>query len=322
MKLENIGLFSLILCLISSCSGVAPAVPTASTSTAADQNTGSSVEFVWSTMGDPNPFKFPDGIGVDPQGNLYVMDSLNNRVQKFDSDGQFLTTWGTSGNGAGEFQCLNYCMLAVDRQGNVYVTDIGNARVQKFDSEGKFLKQWGSSGDGDGQFSYPFGIAVDQNKNVYIGDVGNTRIQVFDDSGIFVAKWGTPGYNPGQFSSDLADIAVDSKGNIYVTDRSTGVSKFNHDRQFLTRLEDCGDAKRITSATGIAVDVQDNLYVFDLSNSRVCKFDPSGKYLDQWDGSDSADGAFTLGGGVAVDQQGNVYVSEPFANRIRKYRQR
>lgn len=318
MKTKNIGLISLILCLLSSCSG---AVPTPTTA-AADQPAESSVELVWSITGDPNPFNVPDGIAVDQQGNLYVMDSLNDRVQKFDNDGMFITMWGSSGDQDGQFQCGNYCMVAVDNKSNVYVTDIGNSRVQKFDSNGKFLTKWGDSGDRDGQFSHPFGIAVDQQGNVYIGDVGNTRIQVFDSNGKFLTKWGTPGYEPGQFSSDLADLAVDSQGNIYVSDRSNGLSKFDSNKQFLAELEDCGDDKPIRSATGVAVDAQDNLYVFDLSNSRVCKFDSSGNHLSQSDGSGSAEGAFTLGGGIAVDQQANVYVAEPFANRVRKFRQR
>ena len=322
MKTKFTGIMALILCLLSSCSGTVPAVVPTSTTAAPDQLMESSVESVWSITGDPNPFKIPDGIAIDRQGNLYVMDSLNDRVQKFDNDGMFISMWGSSGDQDGQFHCGNYCMLAVDNKSNVYVTDIGNSRVQKFDSNGKFLTKWGASGEGDGQFSHPFGIAVDQQGSVYISDVGNTRIQVFDDNGKFLAKWGTPGYEPGQFSSDLADLAVDSKGNIYVSDRSNGLSKFDSNKQFLAELEDCGDDKPIRSATGMAVDAQDNLYVFDLSNSRVCKFDSSGKHLSQWDGSGSAEGAFTLGGGIAVDQQANVYVAEPFANRVRKFRQR
>jgi DNA-binding beta-propeller fold protein YncE len=80
-----------------------------------EQPTESPVEQVWSINGDPNPFNTPDGIALDPQGSLYVMDSGNSRIQKFDSDGNLLTMWGSLGSDAGEFGCRNFCMLAVDR---------------------------------------------------------------------------------------------------------------------------------------------------------------------------------------------------------------
>lgn len=135
--------------------------------TATGQPTQSPVELVWSITGDPNPFNTPDGLALDPQGNLYVTDSGNHRIQKFDSDGRFITTWGGKGNDDGQFDCQDICMVAVDGQGYVYITDNNNARVQKFDSNGKFLAKWGSFGDGDGQFNGPFGLAVDRQSHLY-----------------------------------------------------------------------------------------------------------------------------------------------------------
>jgi streptogramin lyase len=300
------------------------AQPTATalpTLTITEQPIVSPVEQVWSMTGDPNAFNTPDGIAVDAQGNLYVMDSGNNRIQKFDSDGNFLTLWGSKGTDDGQFNCSSFCMVAVDLQGNVFVTDNNNTRIQKFDSNGKFLAKWGSWGSEDGQFINPFGIAVDGQGNVYVGDVGNTRIQKFDGNGKFLMKWGSRGFKDGQFSNDLADIAVDSQGNIYVTDRNNGIYQFDRKGQFLARWDTCGDNKLISSATGVAVDSQDNIYVFDLSNSRMCKYDSHGKFLNNWNGSGSAEGLFASVGGVAVDQQANVYIAELFAGRVRKFRQ-
>jgi DNA-binding beta-propeller fold protein YncE len=76
------------------------------------------VELVWSITGDPNPFYKPDGLAVDRQGNPYVTNSGNHRVQKFYSDGNFITTWGSKGSDDGQFDCLNMCMVAVDGQAN------------------------------------------------------------------------------------------------------------------------------------------------------------------------------------------------------------
>ena len=96
-----------------------PLLPQAPTVTITDQPTESLVESVWSITGDPNPFNTPDGIAIDSQGNLYVMDSGNHRIQKFDSDGNFITMWGSEGRNDGQFDCFA-CMVAVDGQGNVY----------------------------------------------------------------------------------------------------------------------------------------------------------------------------------------------------------
>ena len=125
---------------------------------------------------------YPRGIAVDSSGNVYVVDMDNNRVQKFDSNGKFITKWGSYGNGDGQFSYPAY--IAVDTSGNVYVVDSG--RIQKFDSNGKFITKWGSEGSGEGHFSAPGGIAVDSSGNVYVADILNGSIQVFAPSNVTV----------------------------------------------------------------------------------------------------------------------------------------
>jgi len=120
----------------------APSIIAIPTLTITEQSMESPVEQVWSMTGDPNAFNTPDGITVDAQGNLYVMDSGNNRIQKFDGDGNFISMWGSKGTDDGQFNCLSFCLVAVDRQGNVFVTDNNNTRIQKFDSSGQFLAKW------------------------------------------------------------------------------------------------------------------------------------------------------------------------------------
>jgi tripartite motif-containing protein 71 len=288
---------------------------------ASEQPKESSAQQVWSITGDPNPFNMSHGIAVDPQGSLYVMDSLNHRIQKFDGDGRLITMWGGFGDGDGQFKCLNYCMVAVAKQGYVYITDHNNYRIQKFNGEGKFLAKWGNEGDGDGQFRHPFGIAVDQDGNVYVTDVGQSRVKKFDGNGKFLMEWGSSGFEDGQLSSDLHDIAVDTQGDIYVTDRSNGLQKFDSRGHFLTKIDACGDEKLMSSATGVAFDSQGHLYVYDRSNHRICKYDSNGRYLNQWDGSGSAEGPLSRGAGLAIDLQGNVYIAEAFVGRVRKFHQ-
>ena len=92
---------------------------------------------------------FQSDAAVDSSNNVYVADQDNNRIQKFDSSGKFITKWGSYGNGDGQFH--NPDGIEVDSSGNVYVSDTDNNRIQKFDSNGTFITQWGS-GSSDGQF--------------------------------------------------------------------------------------------------------------------------------------------------------------------------
>ncbi|MBI5195589.1 MAG: hypothetical protein HZA10_04635, partial [Nitrospirae bacterium] len=75
-------------------------------------------------------FWYPESVTVDSLGNVYVTDFYNHRIQKFTSDGVFITKWGSYGSGDGQFN--NPSGVAVDSSGNVYVTELGNNRIQKF----------------------------------------------------------------------------------------------------------------------------------------------------------------------------------------------
>jgi len=132
----------------------------------------------WGSYGSGDgQFFYPFGVAVDSAGNVYVADSYNYRIQKFDAGGTYLAKWGSYGAGEGQFS--GPWDVAVDSAGNVYVADTGNDRIQKFDAGGTFLAQWGSYGEGEGQFSYPSGLAVDGAGNVYVADSWNHRIQKF-----------------------------------------------------------------------------------------------------------------------------------------------
>src|SRR3970282_239561 len=160
-------------------------------------------------------FDNPWGVAVDKEDNVYIADTLNNRVQKYTSDGEPLLMWGKEGAFEGAFF---YCRdIAVDFADNVYVTDEINNRVQKFDSRGNFLSKWGKEGIGPGQFNAPWGIALDALGNVYVVDANNHRVQKFTSSGAFVCSWGNRGNTIGQLNFPYG-IAVDREGYVYVVD--------------------------------------------------------------------------------------------------------
>ena len=160
----------------------------------------------------------PHGIDRDPAGNIYVTDTGNDRVQKFDSSGNFISQWGIPGSGPGQLD--NPAGIAVDpASGAVYVADVGNNRIQKFTSAGMFVTAWGTSGSGLGQLNGAYGVAVDSAGNVFVADTGNARVQWFTSTGTFIDTVGAPGTGEGQFTSPI-DVEVGSGDAVYVLDRA------------------------------------------------------------------------------------------------------
>ena len=140
----------------------------------------------------------------------------NNRIQKFDSQGEFLSEFR-----AVEFtgvELLNPTGIAIDAAGDVYVTDTGNHRVIKFNSVGRGIRAWGVPGLGIGEFESPGSVAVSASGEwIYVMDQGNSRIHRYDKEGTFLDSSGSEGDGDGQFRQP-GDMVVDPSGFIYVVD--------------------------------------------------------------------------------------------------------
>ena len=122
----------------------------------------------------------PSGIEVDGSGNVYVVDySGTSNVQKFDSNGNFITKLLEGSWGSGDGQFKEPRDISLDGSGNIYLVERLGPRVQKFDSSGNFITKWGTQGSGDGEFYQPAGIAIDGSGYVYVSDSSNYRVQKF-----------------------------------------------------------------------------------------------------------------------------------------------
>jgi DNA-binding beta-propeller fold protein YncE len=219
--------------------------------------------------GDP-ALLFPLDIAKDSFGNLFVADTVDNRIVQYQGRGQFVQQWGSTGSGPGQFNLP--LSVATDAAGNVYVADGGNHRIQKFNPAGQFIKEWGGHGNLLGAFDTPSGLAVSGNL-IYVVDQGNNRIQQFDLDGNYTdITWGDPGSSPGQFNVP-ADIAIGPDGNIYVADsQNHRIQAFTPDGQFL-RAWGSGPGNGPTQFDA-PIDIAflaggETMYVTDRNNHRI-----------------------------------------------------
>ncbi len=259
------------------------------------------------------------GIGVGPDGSIYVLEEGDPRVQQYTSEGLFVRMLGESGSGAGHVDHPR--AIAFDKQGNIYVSDWPNGRIVKYGPKGNYRGQIGSYGFGDGELSTVYGIAFDSQGYLYVVDTNSDRVQKFDRDGNFIAKWdkGT-GAGPGQFSNPLG-LAIDAKDIVYVVDSyNNRVQKFDTDGTYLDEWGTGGSGNgQFSAPTGIAISASGVVYVADTGNNRIQAFQTDGTHAGSWDGTGSHLDPFRYPEGVAVDRAGNVYVTDPNANRVQKF---
>ncbi len=122
-------------------------------------------------------FNFPTALAVDHRGSIYVLDTLNFRVQILSAAGEPRREFGIAGDGPGTF--LRPRGIAVDAARRIYVSDALFDNVQIFDLEGRLLLALGRRGRQPGQFSMPAGVGVHPDGRLYVADAYNRRVQVF-----------------------------------------------------------------------------------------------------------------------------------------------
>ena len=222
-------------------------------------------------------FNEPWGVAVGPDGSVYVSDTWNHRVQKFTSDGEFLSTWGVSGLADSPYSFYGPRGIAVDNKDRVYVADTGNNRIVVYDGKGEYLTQFGAPGINPGEFSEPVGVAVDTDGLVYVTDTWNQRIQVFalDASGMVYESILQIPVN-GWFSQSVENkpfIAVDANRNIFVSDpESCRVLEFTPDGQIARVWGQCSSGSDgFGLPVGLAPD-PNGIWVSDSGNNSILHF--------------------------------------------------
>jgi peptidylamidoglycolate lyase len=156
---------------------------------------------------DEKHFNQPTDIAFLPDGTFFVSDGYGNaRVLKYDKTGKLLKTWGTKGDGPGQFN-LPHC-VAVDARRRVYVADRSNHRIQVFDENGTFLEQWPN-------IPQPHHMMITEDQHMWISDGTANQMLEYDLSGKRLTSWGTQGPGSG-FMNQPHSFGVDTAGVLYI----------------------------------------------------------------------------------------------------------
>lgn len=254
-------------------------------------------------------FTEPRGVAVDQRGYVYVTDTGNKRVQKFDAQGGFVSVWlGGEGGFADPFD------LVVNSRGDVYVLDTGRQAVLRFSSEGEFLGQIGA----DLGLYAPRGLGIDAGDNLYVADTGGSRILKLSTSGQLLAQYGTPGEGPGQLNQPT-DVAVDGDGRLYVVDTlNRRVQVLDLTGNYLAEWPIAG--ANTTDSPHIALGLSTEVYLSEPEGDRVLLYDGQGQLLGQFGGKGVGSGQFDKPIGVTVDNKGHVYMVDTYNHRIQVFK--
>ena len=277
-------------------------------------------DLTWGSLGSgPGQFRAPKGLAIDADGNIYVADSQNHRIQMLDANGHFLREWGGEGNGTGQFK--EPWGIAVAPNGDIYALDTWNHRIQVYDGQGVLKRTWGIFGqvqdpNGPGNILYgPRDITFDSEGFFYVVDTGNKRVVKYDPKGRMVGATGGPSDMPFQ---EPVGIAVGKDGAIYVADTwNQQIQVFDQDLVFLRRWSVLAwDGTSVVNKPYLAVDQAGNVYATDPEGYRVFKYDDHGKLLRVWGQYGTDRSSMNLPTGIKIDHMGRILITDSENHRI------
>ncbi len=286
---------------------------------------------------EPGEFKEPRATAVAPNGNLYVLDMGNSRIEEFTPSGHYEATFGVSGKGNGQLSAP--FGFAVDSKGNIWVADSGNDRIEEFNSKHEYVSQFGSEGTAGGQFKEPKAIAVTATGTIFVVDAGNNRIQKFNEKGEFISTFGfgvsngeakfqtcvkagechagIAGSGNGQFSEPRG-VAASTTGHVWVADPGNSrIQEFGESGEFLAKVGSYGTGNgQFEEPKGIAIDSVGNIWVTDAKAGRLQKFTSSGTFLSAAGSKGAGTGQFEAPWGLTLTSGGEIYIADVNSDRV------
>jgi RHS repeat-associated protein len=282
-------------------------------------------------------FSVPIGMAVEANGDVWVADNSNNRLEKFSSSGSFIEAvgWGVSdgkekaevctsscqagiaGSGEGQFKGLKDVAINPST-GNLYVDDSGNGRVEELSSSGTFVRAFGTTGTGT--LKSPDGLTIGAGGVVWVADSGNNRIVEFSETGGYETSVGSEGSGNLEFKEPKA-VAI-SGGNLYVDDFGNNrIEELSTKGTYLGQFGSLGSGNgQLKEPSRIAVDpLSGDLYVADHGNNRMEEFNPDGAFLAKFGQVGKSEGQFENLKGVTISPTGAIYVSDAGNERVQEF---
>ena len=251
----------------------------------------------------------PSGVAVNERNEIAVIDTFNNRIQIFSSDGTYLRSFGKEGDKQGEFN--NPVGIAFDKNGHIVVVDSDNHRVQFFSEQGEFLNQFGERGSLDHQLQYPCGLSIDSDGNYIVADSNNKVIKIFSSSGQFLRKIGGEGF----FTSPFHCIQYDKY--LIVSDAPENIKVFSRDGIFLYKFGKQGEGDgELNVPRFLSVNKAGRLMVCDEMNHRVQVFEVNGRFVAKFGTEGSGVGELNEPGSTAVLSDSRIVVTDWGNDRI------
>lgn len=230
-------------------------------------------------------FHNPMGTAVAANGDIYVADAWNNRIQIFTSAGIYKATVGGAwGSANGELDWPTD--VAVAANGDIYIADVNNNRIQHYSGSGTYIDTIGTtgvSGTDNAHFGYPQGVAIDSTGQIFVADDSNSRIQVYESSHAmghaFVRTIGNTGVCSGRliWFCGPHSLNVDSQDRLYIADTwNNRVQIMAGDGTYLNTLGGSwgGGSGEMRGPKGVAVTSNGIVFVADTENMRIQKFMP------------------------------------------------
>jgi DNA-binding beta-propeller fold protein YncE len=246
----------------------------------------------------------PTGIAIDPEGNLFIVDTGNDRVVKCDGEGNFLKETGGFGSEEGQFNRPTY--ITTDNGLNIYVADTQNKKVQRFDRNLNFIStiQIEPSENFSG-FGLLEGVAVTSAGELLLSDIEDDCVIKLDNFYAYSRTFGGFGYGGGSLLDPLG-ISVDRKGNVYVANsQNDRVTIYDLFGSFLKSLGET----TLRKPSGVTVGEDGLIYVANTEKNNVAIFDPEGNLVLEYGTWGSGMGNFSKPTDLKLERDNKLVVS-------------